>query len=117
LAHQTTTETSGRIVTLTRGREFRFAKKTKGQKISTKERRRVCVLDATAGRQLEHWNKSQPCYGPGCQHTHQTREEVMKMVRAGTLKWIGKGNNVAAYTEGREWRPKMSEGFEVLQLV
>lgn len=118
MASLVTAENNGHTSTRVQGRVFRkFAKKTPGQKINSKESRRVCVLTTRGGRELEHWSIDQPCYGPGCHHTHQTREEVEKMVRSGMLRWVGKGNNVAAYTEGKEWRPKASDGFTVLQLV
>jgi hypothetical protein len=78
----------------------------------------VCVLSHRAGRMLEHWSVSEPCFGPKCQHHHQSREVVGKLVRDGILRLVpGSSGNVAAYSYGRTWRGVMSAGMNVMQLV
>jgi len=86
---------------------------------ASKERRRVCVLSARGGNELEHWGMAQPCFGPGCFHTHQTREAIADLVAKGIMKWVGVGKNVAAYTYGRTWKamPSGPQREKVMQLV
>jgi hypothetical protein len=118
MAEISITHTGHRMETHMRGRVFRFAKKrARGQRISTKEMRRICVLDGAAGHALEHWGITQPCHGPTCNHGHQTREAIERLVASGVLRWVGKGCNVAAYTQGREWRPAPSDHHTVMQFV
>lgn len=118
MAHITTIQTNGRTDTRVEGRLFRkFARKSPGQRVSAREARRVCVLNRQAGRELEHWGQNQPCFGPKCQHRHHTRDAVLKLIKQGIMKWVGAGENVAAYTDGKEWRPAPSAGYTVLQLV
>jgi len=109
--------TSGKIVTKVRGRVMRS--QDSDRRFLSRERRRVCVLSARGGNELEHWGMAQPCYGPGCFHTHQTREAVADMVSKGIMKWVGIGKNVAAYSYGRTWKAMPSGPLreKVMQLV
>jgi len=77
----------------------------------------VCVLSHHHGRLLEFWGQAQACSGPQCQHIHYTRETVDGLVRDGTMRWIGRERNIATYTYGRTWETRLSEGYEVKQLV
>lgn len=114
--------TSGKIVTMVRGRVMRSQvidhSRRRLPEVS-KERRRVCVLSSRGGNELEHWGMTQPCFGPGCHHTHQTRESVADMVAKGIMKWVGIGKNVAAYSYGRTWKamPSGRTREKVMQLV
>lgn len=84
----------------------------------SKELRRICVLSEAASYALEHWGITQPCYGE-CSHLHYTRAAVEELVRENVMRWIGQGKNIAAWTGGREWKPKPSgaERVMVLQLA
>ena len=122
MAEIQTVRTGHRVETRIRGRVFRFAPKEKRSavKVRSKELRRVCVMDRHSGRMLEHWGEGQPCYGPKCTHTHQTRAEVDKLVRDGILRYVpGSNRNVAAYSFGRVWKGIQSEvaRLKVMQLV
>ena len=120
MAQIDTESTSGRVVARVRGRVFRSGSSPQGGQVSaSKERRRVCVLSARGGRELEMWEIGQPCYGAGCRHTHQTREAVAQQVREGILRWVGAGKNVAAYSYGRKWvaMPSGPARAKVMQLV
>jgi len=124
MAHIERVQTGQKVETHIRGRVFRFAPKGKrsphGDRTVTVERRRVCVLSTHDGRMLEHWNAAQPCFGPKCQHTHQTRVEVDRLVAEGILRYVpGSSNNVASYSFGRVWKgvPSGSERMKVMQLV
>lgn len=120
MAHVTATETSGRIETHIRGRVFRKThRKHQGAvgRLTSKEKRRICVMSTRDGHALEMWNQNQPCFGPTCRHTHQTRGEVARMVAAGTMRWVGDGKNVAAFSETRVFVPKSSGGVACMQLV
>ena len=122
MAHIERVQTGLRIETRIRGRVFRFAPKAKRVHVQakSKERRRVCVLSAYAGRMLEHWETEQACFGPKCTHTHQTRLEVDRMVAEGILRYVpGSERNVAAYSFGRTWKgvPSGLEKVKVMQLV
>ncbi len=111
---------NAKVETRIRGRVFRYAPQLpKGQRPASKERRRVCVLTARGGRDLDVWGQGQPCHGPKCHHTHHTREAVEGMVRAGTLRWVGTGRNVAAYSYGRTWKavPSGPQRVKTMQLV
>lgn len=113
-------QTGARIETHVRGRVFRYAPQLpKGQRPSSKERRRICVLSHHSGRLMEHWGYGEECHGPTCHHTHLTREAVDGLVRDGVLKYIGDGRNVASYTFGRTWKgaPSGNERVKVMQLV
>jgi hypothetical protein len=82
----------------------------------------VCLLSAQGGRELEMWGQGQPCFGPGCHHTHISRDAANKLEHDGVLRYIGKGRNVATYTYGRTWRgvPSGSGGklaMRTMQLV
>jgi len=97
--------TGRNVVTVVRGREYRFAPKPRQQQQSApKARRRVCVLNAHASRMMECWGEDQPCHGPKCTHTHQSRAAVEALVRDGVLRWVGRDHNVAAYSYGRTWK-------------
>jgi hypothetical protein len=118
LAHLTVTETSGRVETHVRGRVFRKThnKSTSGRQAS-KEKRRVCVLSSCDGLALEVWNQNQACYGPSCRHLHYTREAVVELIKAGTMRWVGDGKNVAAFEQTKALMPKVSGGMACMQLV
>src|ERR1700724_52538 len=116
-------QTNGCVTTHVRGREYRFTpthKPTKNllqrMKVATK-RRRICVLSHHGAQQLENWNQNQPCFGPGCHHAHYTRDEVDAMVTAGDLRWVGGGENVAAWREPRELAARKSGGVMTMQWV
>lgn len=118
MAHLTVTETSGRIETHIRGRVFRKShKKSTAGRQSSKEKRRICVMNARDGAGLEHWNQNQACFGPTCQHSHYTRDAVVSLIATGTMRWIGDGKNVAAFTQTRVFIPKSSGGMACMQLV
>jgi len=125
MAHIEHVQTGVRVKTHIRGRVFRFAPKQSSSKhqfgvVKSRERRRVCVLSRQAGQMLEHWQEGQPCFGPKCTHTHQTREQVDALVVEGVLRYVpGSSNNVAAYSFGREWKgvPSGPERMKVMQLV
>ena len=110
--------TSGKIVTVVRGRVMRV-QSDRHDAPRSKERRRVCVLSARGARELEFYNATQPCFGRGCFHTHQTREAVADMVAKGIMKWVGIGKNVAAYSYGRTWKamPSGPQRVKTMQLV
>lgn len=119
MAEITQTLINGRIATHVRGRVFRFEPRKKAQNLMSarpKEKRRVCLLSAHDAENLEQWSINQPCFGSGCRHLHLTREAIAEMERAGVIRWIGGGKNVAAYSDGKTWRPKVSAGMTVLQL-
>lgn len=84
-----------------------------------KKRRHVCVLNWTAAEQLEGYGVSQPCFGPACQHAHHTRARIEMLVKAGELRWIGLGQNVAAWVTDKTWKgvPSGPERVKVMQLV
>ena len=122
MAHIEHVQTGVRVKTHIRGRVFRFAPKAKRTVTipRSRERRRVCVMSTHDGRMLEHWSEGQPCFGPRCTHTHQTREQVDRLVAEGILRYVpGSSNNVAAYSFGREWKgvPSGTERMKVMQLV
>lgn len=111
---------SGAVRTFVRGRVMRSHERGGAKQYpqpASKERRRVCVLSARGARELEHWGMAQPCYGNGCHHHHQTREEVEKLVREGVMRWVGIGKNVAAYSFARTWQGRTSAGMKTMQLV
>ena len=110
------TQTGDQVKVQVRGRVFRYAPVAP----RSKERRRVCVLSSWSGAMLDRWGINQPCHGPNCTHTHQTREAVDVLVRDGVLRYIGQGRNVASYSYGRTWKgvPSGSPlGPKVMQLV
>jgi hypothetical protein len=111
------TQTGDRIETRIRGRVFRYAPVAP----RSKERRRVCVLSSWAGAMIERWGVEQPCHGPKCTHTHQSRDAVNALVKDGVLRFIpGSESNVATYTYGRTWKGIASGGPlgpKVMQLV
>lgn len=124
MAHIEHVQTGVQVKTHIRGRVFRFAPKAPSSKhhlvVKSRERRRVCVLSRHDGRMLEHWGEAQVCFGPKCQHTHQTRIEVDRLVAEGILRYVPESsNNVAAYSFGREWKgvPSGTERMKVMQLV
>jgi hypothetical protein len=120
MAELHTIKTGDQVETRLRGRVFRYAPQLpKGQRPKSKERRRVCVLDAAGARDLSVYGQGQPCHGPRCRHTHQTREVVEKLVRDGIMRWMGQGRNVAGYSYGRTWKGVGSgpQRVKVMQLV
>lgn len=111
---------NGRVVTHVRGRVFRFEPRKNRQSLVSarpREKRRVCLLSAHDAANLEQWGINQPCFGRGCRHIHMTRDAISEMERAGVIRWVGAGKNVAAYADGKTWQPRMSAGMTVLQLV
>lgn len=122
IAHVESVQTGQQVELHIRGRVFRYAKnRRRAQKaypvrVRTNERRRICVLDASAALRLEHWNQASACYGPTCTHRHYTREAVQALVESGELRWMA-GNNTAAHVRGRTWKPAPSDGMTVLQLT
>ena len=119
IAHLETEQTSGQLVTYTRGRSFRFASRPRhvAARVASKERRRICILSARSGDNLRDYGISEPCHGPSCHHAHYTREAATGLVTSGVLRWIGAGKNVAAYTQGREWVKARSGPVFTMQLT
>lgn len=121
MAHIEAQETNGSVVTFVRGRQYRPTwKRTPNALERTKtaaKKKRVCLLSSFAAKMLENWNVPQPCFGEACTHAHFTRDEVSKMVSAGDLRWVGTGENVAAWREARELRTVISAGMPVVQWV
>ena len=97
-----------------RKREHTTASRTQANAI---QHRRICLLSARDARWLEEYAISQPCFGGGCGHSHHTRREVERMVKAGILRWVGAGMNVATYPEDYRWISRRSGGFAAMQLV
>jgi hypothetical protein len=122
MAHIERVQTGEKVETHIRGRVFRFAPKVKrSRNVSrNKERRMVCVLNRYEGQMLERWSVSQACFGPTCNHTHQTRAQVDELAAEGILRYVpGSSNNVAAYSFGRTWKgvPSGPSRVKVMQLV
>ena len=94
-------------------------RKKRERRETSKDRRRVCLLSARGGRELEMWGQGQPCFGPGCMHTHITRQQAEEMERGGIVRFVGKGRNVATYSYGRTWKgvPSGASRAKVMQLV
>jgi hypothetical protein len=129
LAHIETVQTGFRVVTHVRGRVYR---NQPGRKIGPEQtlkakikpnavqRRRVCLLSAHDALLLESDGVSQPCHGPACRHGHHTRAKIESLVARGELRWIGEGQNVAAWPESKRWKGVPSGGPmgpKVMQLV
>jgi hypothetical protein len=109
VAHIEVVQTSSTVTTHIRGRVFRYApmakRKAAGRVLAvrSRERRRICVLDAEQAFGLEQFHRSLLCYGPGS-HTHYTRDAVLKLIESGELRWVeGSGNNVAAWQGEWHW--------------
>jgi hypothetical protein len=124
MAHLQTVQTGFRVVTVVRGRVYRQQPSQRRQSsIATRiqprsiQHRRICLLSARDARWLEEYGTAQPCFGPGCNHAHHTRKEIERMVKAGILRWVGEGQNVATYPEDRRWISRRSAGFAAMQLV
>ena len=128
MAHLETIQTGFRVVTHVRGRVYRDQagrkkpEQTLASRIRThaKQRRRVCLLSAFAAEQLEQWGANHPCYGSLCNHAHHTRARIVMLVKSGDLRWVGAGENVAAWIDHREWKGVPSggpRGPKVMQLV
>lgn len=122
MAHIEVVQTGARVSTHVRGRVYRNDFKPKHTlatrtSLKAKQRRRICVLSHHAALGLENWNISQPCFGPTCYHTHFTRDEVEQMVCAGDLRWVGNGQNVAAYQAPRFLAIRQSGPVTCVQLV
>lgn len=124
MAHLETVQTGTRVITYVQGRVYRHQggvrkPQTLGVRIqpAARQRRRVCLLSANDAYFLESYSISQPCHGDGCRHSHFTRDRIEFLVHRGDLRWVGKNQNVAAWVNGREWRAKMSQGMNVMQLV
>lgn len=126
MAHIEHVQTGFRVVTHVKGRVYRHESgrrkvRTVAQRLQpgVKKRRHVCVLNWTAAEQLEGYGVSQPCFGPACQHAHHTRARIEMLVKAGELRWIGLGQNVAAWVTDKTWKavPSGPERVKVMQLV
>ena len=122
LAHIQSVQTGLTVITHIQGRVYRQQRKREhstASRIQPKavQRRRVCLLSARDARWLEEYGVNQPCFGPGCTHAHHTRKEIERMVKAGTLRWVGDNSNVATYPEDRRWISRRSQGFATMQLV
>lgn len=111
MAHVEAIQT-GEVVTLhIRGRVFKYVKNARHKPgssilaVRSRERRRICVLDADVAWRLEHWNQAAICFGPGCNHRHFTRESVEGMVASGELRWVQLGK-VAGHTREEHWENK-----------
>ena len=117
MAQITKIQAADRTVTQVRGRVMRKFEKVRGERPASKERRRVCVLSVGSAYMLEQYEIGEPCYGAGCRHVHLTREAVEAQIAAGTLRWVGRERNVAAHMDVRCWKPVMSGGMKVMQLV
>lgn len=123
MAHVEIRQTNSSVVTFVRGRVYRNDPKPTTHTLHNRtqvkavRRRRICVLSHFAGKQLENWYVSQPCHGPKCHHSHHTREEVEKMVRDGELRWVGQGENVAAWRRPRYLAVRQSGPVTCVQLV
>jgi hypothetical protein len=116
MAHLETIQTGNRVVTHVQGRVYRdqvgqrsgrhqrehsLASRTVGK---AKQRRRVCLLSVRDAGWLEQYGVSQPCFGSGCTHSHYTRRQIEQAVKTGALRWVGTSQNVAAWTDPREWK-------------
>lgn len=122
MAHIEVVQTGARVSTHVRGRVYRNDFKLKHTLVTrtslqAKQRRRICVLSHVAALGLENWQISQPCFGPTCYHSHFTRDEVGEMVAAGDLRWVGNGQNVAAYRAPRFLAIRKSGPVACVQLV
>ena len=128
LAHLEQTTTGFKVITHVRGRVYRkdrghFTKPSQSLKarvsLGAVKRRTVCVLSALAADQLESWGINQPCHGPTCTHAHHTRARIRMFIESGELRWVGNGENVAAWTADLTWKgvPSGPERVKVMQLV
>ena len=137
MAHLETIRTGFRVETRVRGRVYRSGGDVGRRRVrverKTVQRRLVCLLSSKAAWLLEEFSISQPCHGPECNHAHHTRAKIQALVQAGELRWVGKGQNVAAWAVGvkaekgatvggdsggiREWRGMKSQGYSTMQLV
>lgn len=69
----------------------------------SREKRRICVLDARCGSDLAHFSQQQLCYGPTCRHKHITRDGAQGLIKSGDYQWLGSGNNVLVSTREMHW--------------
>ena len=115
MAHIETVQTGFRVITHVRGRVTRYQAGQSKQRrpeqsltarlqVKTRVRLRICLLSAKDAEHLEEYQISQPCQGPGCRHTHHSREQIAALVKSGDLRWVGGSENVAAWGNPREWR-------------
>ncbi|MGA8730299.1 MAG: hypothetical protein WB608_16210 [Terracidiphilus sp.] len=126
MAHLETVQTGFTVVTHVRGREYRnrpgepkHPQNLLRRMNKTKQRRIVCVLSARGAEQLEAWGINQPCHGPLCSHGHHTRARITMLIESGELRWVGKGENVAAWVADLNWKgvPSGGTSVRVMQLV
>ena len=126
MAHIESVSTGNHVITFVRGRIYRdqgSQKKKPEQTLQSrirhaaKQRRRVCLLSTEAAYALEQFHVSQACFGATCQHAHHTRSRIVALVKSGDLRWVGAGENVAAWVDGRIWKGAPSQGYQVMQLV
>lgn len=126
MAHIETVSTGFHVITHVKGRVYRdqgSMRKRPEQSLNArirhaaKQRRRVCLLSTEAAYALEQFHVSQPCSGDGCNHAHHTRDRINALVKSGDLRWVGAGENVAAWVDGRVWKGVPSEGYQTMQLV
>jgi len=131
MAHIETVQTGFRVETHIRGRVYRNepGKGSQGpnqrpaqtlqsrMRPAAKQRRRVCLLSARDARWLRDHGISQPCFGPGCTHSHHTRARIEMLVKSGDLEWIGESKNVACWPDPREYKGARSGPVKTMQLV
>lgn len=122
MAHLETVTIGLRVITYVRGRQYRqdiqqqAKPRTVATRIVAKPKRTVCLLDADAAYALEHFNHAQPCYGEKCTHQHHLRSTIAALVKAGDLRWVGAGQNVAAWRDARELVVCRSGNMAAVQL-
>jgi hypothetical protein len=125
IAHIESVSTGFHVITHVRGRVYRDQGRPKKPeqtlqsriKHAAKKRRRICLLSSRAAEALEQFHVSQPCFGNGCQHAHHTRARIALLIKSGDLRWVGNGENVAAWVDGRTWKGVPSQGYQTMQLV
>jgi hypothetical protein len=123
MAHIEQVHTGFKVVTHVRGRVYRDQGSERVRPSQTLKdrikplavkRRTVCVLSAQSAAQLQEFNINQPCHGPECTHAHHTRNRIRRLIESGDLRWVGNGENVAAWVSDPNWRGvKSGEGGRV----
>ena len=92
MAQITKIQAADRTVTQTRGRVMRKFEKVRGERPSSTERRRVCVLSVGSAYALEQYEIGEPCYGDGCRHVHLTRSaRKLKKITASSSRITARG--------------------------
>ena len=124
MAHIEQVSTGFHVITHVRGRVYRDKGRPSVEQSlrsrirpNAKQRRRICLLSTEAANALEQFFVSQPCHGDKCTHAHHTRSRIVALVKQGDLRWVGAGENVAAWVDGRTWKGVPSQGYQTMQLV